>query len=225
MKRQEFLLNLTLLVIIGTLVYLIYDHGETARTSIDDIEVPALASATKKSPRVKAPGKETSYDGNTTATGENGEDATEGENGESKFGQTNIFRALLTPTPTPTPPPTPPPPTPDIDKALGPWKLVSLYDGKAMLEDVVMSQKGEEGAIFELAPGQTKQVDVGGGIMKTATLKKIEATNPYNPEIILGLEGTTAERKINLDTEPAVAAPGPAPGQPAQPGQAAPKPQ
>jgi hypothetical protein len=86
-----------------------------------------------------------------------------------------------------------------------------------MIEDVVKSAKQEEGAIFEMKQGDNKQVDVGNGIMKTATLKTIDdKTDPYNPEVEFGLEGTEATRKVNLDTEPAAAAPAPAPGQPKQ---------
>jgi len=203
MKRQEFLLNLTLVVIIGALVYLIYD-SRLAPESLSDLSVAPVASVPAETEDEAADANSDSEDAETTPTD------------KSKFGETKLFRALLTPTPTPTPTPPPPPPTPDIGKALGNWKLLSVYEGKAMMEDVEKTKKGEEGAIWEMTLGQTQQVDVGNGIMKTATLKKIDdTTNAYNPEVTFGLEDTTAERKINLDTEPAAAAPAPAPAPPA----------
>lgn len=126
---------------------------------------------------------------------------------EGQFGKRNIFRALLTPTPTPPPPTPTPTPTPNINQALGPWRLLSVYNGKALIEDVRLSAEEAEGAIWEMSLGSSKPVDVGNGIMKNATLKEISSDNPYNPEIIFSLEDTKAERKINLDTEPVVAAP------------------
>jgi len=199
MKRQECLLNLTLVVIIGALVFLIYDSRQ-APESLSDLSVAPVASVPAEAEDEAADANSDSEDAETTPTD------------TSKFGDTKLFRALLTPTPTPTPTPPPPPPTPDIGKTLGNWKLLSVYEGKAMLEDVQKTAKQEEGAIWEMTLGQTQQVDVGSGIMKTATLKVIDdKTNPYNPEVTFGLEGTTAERKINLDTEPAAAAPAPAP--------------
>lgn len=269
MRRNEILLNLVLLVIIGTLVFLMYESRDLPRT-LDELEAPVTTvkapakSSAKRSGKKssgattgtaeldgdgdgdsdgsadsaegaasKAPGAETSYAGGkgkpasadkkttastkktvasdkkTTAsarktTGTEVAQAGDGTDGE--FGRRNIFRALLTPTPTPPPPTPTPAPTPDINQALGAWRLLSVYQGKAMIEDVKMSAEEAEGAIWEMSQGGSKQVDVGSGVMKTATLKKIDNENPYNPEIVFSLEGTSAERKINLDTEP-VAAP------------------
>ncbi len=242
MKRQEFLLNLTLLVIIGVLVYLIYDSRDLPR-GLDELKVP-LATSTAKSTKsgkpgksaksgksdssetsgtdraAKAPGTETDYaPGDAPDTDADPDKDTDGEAGEKSkevaaaggrsgnFGKKNLFRALLTPTPTPTPTQPPPPPTPDIAKSLGAWKLLSVYQGKALMEDVQISQQGGEGAIWEMNPGDKKQVDVGNGIMKTATLKAINNENPYSPEVTFSMEDTTEERKIDLDTEPAAAAP------------------
>ncbi len=261
MRRQEVLLNLTLLVIIGALLFFIYESREmprgleelpTARVSAEtaaadgdgaagtsgDEDAEAGADANSKGDEDEAadeasdaedapPGAETSYSGRpgsrkAAEAGDSGDDADKtvadagdaakpGSNRGGQFGARNIFRALLTPTPTPPPPTPTPAPTPDIAKALGAWRLLSVYQGKAMIEDVQKSAAGEEGAIWEMPPGGTKQVDVGDGQMKTATLKAIEAENPYNPEVTFGLEGTKEEKKINLDTEPAAAAPAPAP--------------
>ena len=227
MKRQEFLLNFTLLIVIGALVYLIYDSQDDPRT-LKDLEAVAtetgglVVEARPRTKKDKAPGKETSYE--VADAGEAKPDGKEGESSEDKFGKTNLFRSLLTPTPTPSPTPPPPPPTPDIGKALGAWRLLSAYEGKALIEDVQKSEQGLEGAIFEMLPGGTAQVDVGSGIMKTATLKKMDDANPYNPEIIMGLEGTEAEKKINLDTEPVVSkgAPGASPAAAPPPAQAPP---
>lgn len=261
MRRNEVLLNLTLLIVIGALVFLMYESRELPRT-LDELEAPVVAAPAagakasgKKSGKrgsgtttgtaelsgeaatddaeagaaSKAPGTETTYaagkdkpkgktgasDKNTTASSSKttgtevamaGDDATQGE-----FGRRNIFRALLTPTPTPPPPTPTPAPTPDIKQALGAWRLLSVYQGKAMFEDVKMSAEEAEGAIWEMSQGGSKQVDAGNGIMKTATLKKIDNENPYNPEVIFSLEGTTAEHKINLDTEPVVAPAAPKP--------------
>ncbi len=220
MKRQEFLLNLTLLVIIGVLVFLIYESRDLPR-GLDELEVPAAISpagsnrSDKSDPSEQFDGSEISDSSDTTSTismpGTETQYASAGSSRGGDFGKKSIFRALLTPTPTPTPTPPPPPPTPDIGKSLGGWKLLSVYQGKAMLEDVQLSQQGAEGAIWEMAVGDTKQVDVGNGIMKTVSLKTINNENPYSPEITLGMEDTTAERNINLDTEPATAAPAPAP--------------
>ncbi len=202
MRRQEVLLNLTLVVIIGSLVYLTYEARQKPET-IEDIRSDLSISPKPGPKKESAPDAETSYDVASA-------DAADG-----KFGKTRLFNALLTPTPTPSPTPPPPPPTPDIGKALGAWKLLSVYEGKAMLEDVQKSAKGEEGAIWEMSQGQTKQVDVGQGVMKTATLSGIDAaTDPYNPKVTFTLEDTKAEKQIDLDTEPAAAAPGPAPQQP-----------
>lgn len=254
MKRQEFLLNLTLLVIIGALIFFIYDSKDQP-SSLDELDVAPVAvsadgstSATKSQSRRRGgdaapgedisdvpslaltgdnagkdmpPGTESEY-GATTGTAkiaegkedaENSNDAA-GEDDDGKlvanatpgragnFGERKLFRAILTPTPTPPPPTPTPAPTPNISTALGSWRLLSVYDGKAMMEDVVMSEKGEPGAIWEMPEGDTKQVDVGNGIMKTATLKKINNENPWMPEVIFGLEDTKAEKKIDLSTEP-----------------------
>lgn len=230
MKRQEFLLNLTLLVIIGVLVYLIYQSRELPR-GLDELSVPPTVSAaasnssnrsdSSKTTRTaaRAPGTETDYapgddqDDDSVNGAENGDNVIASSAGSrgGEFGKRDVFRALLTPTPTPTPTPPPPPPTPDIAKSLGPWKLLSIYQGKALMEDVQVSQTGGEGAIWEMAIGDTKQVDVGNSIMKTVTLKAMNNENPYSPEVTFGMEDTTVDRNINLDTEPAAAAPAPAP--------------
>lgn len=244
MKRQEFLLNLTLLVIIGALIFFIYEAKDQP-SSLDELDVTPVAasadgstSATKSQSRRKhgangsttdsdrgtsgskkragkdaPPGTETNYR-STPGTATADEETTASDEGTSiasaaaspgrggNFGQRNLFRAILTPTPTPPPPTPTPAPTPNISAALGSWRLLSVYEGKAMMEDVKLSEAGAEGAIWEMSQGDTKQVEVGNGIMKTATLKKIDNENPYNPEVVFGLEGTTTERKINLDTEP-----------------------
>ncbi len=179
---------------------------------------------------VRPPGRETEYaaDGSAASDDDDDEDedadeadddGTDGADDDStgtvvasaepegQFGRRNIFRALLTPTPTPPPPTPTPTPTPNINQALGPWRLLSVYNGKALIEDVRLSAEEAEGAIWEMSLGSSKPVDVGNGIMKNATLKEISSDNPYNPEVIFSLEDTKAERKINLDTEPVVAAP------------------
>lgn len=263
MKRQEFLLNLTLLVIIGALIFFIYDSKDQP-SSLDELDVapvavstdgsttgtrtqsrskrggatadedtsgtPSLALPGDASSKDMPPGTETDYS-TTTGTEQAASDDADSEdeddaNDDSEspddadseddsklvadatpgragnFGQRNLFRAILTPTPTPPPPTPTPAPTPNIKTALGSWRLLSVYEGKAMLEDVIMSEKGEPGAIWEMPEGDTKQVDVGNGIMKTATLKKINNENPWMPEVIFGLEDTKAEKKIDLGTEP-----------------------
>lgn len=223
MKRQEFLLNLTLLVIIGALIYLIYDSKDMPR-GLDELPVPP-AKVAKADGTGDGDGSDDSTSG--TSVGDDMAPSTETEYASASataspasadgaarggtFGQRNLFRALLTPTPTPPPPTPTPAPTPDIAKALGAWKLTSVYEGKAYIEDVRKSAANEEGAIWEMAVGDTKQVDVGQGIMKTATLKSINASNPYNPDVTFTMEDTKAERNINLDTEPVGGAPAPAP--------------
>lgn len=253
MKRYELILNLSLLLIIGGLVYLIYGTEEQPRT-LDELDVPGVttsgsggrngagSSGARGSESadgegeddgevgedgiVRPPGRETEYAANGSAESE--DDADDGEEEdetdgaadddstgtvvasaepEGQFGKRNIFRALLTPTPTPPPPTPTPAPTPDINQALGPWRLLSVYNGKALIEDVRLSAEEAEGAIWEMTLGSSKPVDVGNGVMKNATLKEISSDNPYNPEVIFSLEDTKAERKINLDTEPVVAAP------------------
>lgn len=271
MKRQEILLNLTLLVIIAALVYLIYESKEAPR-KLEELQVrPAAAesvdaidgdddeamqaagddSVDDESEDAAGTDDETSVDTDEAGTADDAPPGSEtvyaakqgarkrgtdtvssdegaasgrevadaggaaeaGANRGGQFGTRNLFRALLTPTPTPTPPPPTPAPTPDIGKALGGWRLLGVYDGKAMLEDVKASAQNQEGAIFEMPVGGTKQVDAGDGKMKTVTLKEIEQENPYNPEVVFTLEDTKAEKKINLDTEPAAAAPAPGPRQ------------
>lgn len=205
MRRQEILLNLTLLVIIGALVFKIYEARKLPG-GLDELAVqPGIGHANGNgsdsttgtlngnSP-VAAPGTETDYaaPNEVVAAGSGG-----------KFGETKLFRALLTPTPTPTPTPPPPPPTPDIAKSLGAWKLLGIVNDKALMEDVQKSAQGLEGAIWEMAVGDTKQVDTGQGVMKTVTLKSINNDNAYNPEVTFTMEDTTDKRNINLDTEPA----------------------
>ena len=221
MNRQEILLNLTLFVIIGSLIYLIYDSGDKPRTLDELSEAPIVVAtggangdndenggdgegADGASRADMPPGTETEYamaaDAQTTETPRGG-----------SFGERDVFRALLTPTPTPAPPTPTPAPTPDIKQAIGMWKLTSVYQGKAYIEDVVKAEAQEEGAIWEMSVGDTMQVDVGGGVMKTVTLKEMNDSNPWNPDATFTLEGTTVEHNINLDTEPSTPAPKKAP--------------
>jgi hypothetical protein len=198
-KRQEFLLNLTLLVIIAALAYLIYDASQKP-TGLESIATPVV-------PKEKtAKDTETKY-------------AAAAERKHPNFGKKDLFAPLLTPTPSPTPSPTPPPPTPDIGKALGTWKLQSVYEGVAVVEDTAKSAKNEEGAVWEMHKGDKKQVDVGNGIMKTVTLEKMDVTDPWNPAVDFSMEDTTTKRTIHLTDEPGGGAPGAAtPGGPAVPG-------
>lgn len=214
MNRQEFLLNLTLFVIIGSLIYLIYDSGDKPRTLEELSEAPIVANVRGgngengddgESQADVPPGTETEYamasaDAQTSETPRGG-----------SFGERDVFRALLTPTPTPAPPTPTPAPTPNIKEAIGMWKLTSVYEGKAYIEDVVKAEAQEEGAIWEMGVGDTKQVDVGGGVMKSVTLKEMNDSNPWNPDVTFTLEGTTVEHNINLDTEPSAPAPKKAP--------------
>ena len=95
------------------------------------------------------------------------------------------------------------------------------------VEDTVMTQQGLEGNTFDMKVGDTREIDVGKGLMKTLTLKAVdEVTNPDSPTATFGLQDTLAIRVVpmgnDVNAAPAPAMPGPAPGQappPPAPGQ------
>lgn len=199
MNRQEVLLNLTLVTVIGALAFSIYD---SQNQGVDLPVAPVVAN-------------------NTTANadeemGEEDEEAPENETTYARaaadspytnVGQKDIFRSLVTPTPSPPPPTPSPTPTPDINKALGAWQVLSVYQGVATVQDNNLMKANSENAIWDMKLGESRPVDVGGGQLKAATLKSVNESLDL-PTATFGLEGTSAERTMRMGDEPGIASGG-----------------
>lgn len=173
MNRRELLINLLLLAAIAALAYAILAGSE---------EQPDLSMAsTVKTAR---PGDlETTFNP---------------EVARKKYpmlGQTALFQPIITPTPTPPPPTPTPTKTPDIKAALGQWRLSSAGDGEALIEN--RAEKNPENQFFSLRVGQSRSVEVEKGVMKNATLKKLDE-NADNPSATFILEGTSEEYTLKM---------------------------
>lgn len=132
---------------------------------------------------------------------ESGFDVAAAEKKWKNFGNSPVFRALLTPTPSPTPSPTTPPPTPKIGQILGQWKLMAVFDGEATIEDRSKTQKDPDNAMFVLKVGEKRPVQSEKGETLNATLKRIDEQSD-NPSATFGLEQTTEEYTIRMMDEP-----------------------
>lgn len=172
MNRQEFLINLTLLTLIGALVYLIV-WGDV--NNDDLVEPVRVARATEA---------ETEEGGLTETPYVRERDI------YKSFGNKPLFQPLITPTPTPPPPTPTPTPTPDINAATANFRASMIMDGIVMLE-LRKPDPAFPNNMVEMKVGDSVAVDVGRGEKKTLTLKSIdEKTDPYNPAATFTLEGT-----------------------------------
>ena len=187
MKRQEFLVNLTLLTLIGALVYTIL-QSESPNEDLTPPDKLVLAVT------------------EGTLGGDSGRTETPYVRERDVYrslGTKPLFQALLTPTP-PPPTPTPTPtPTPDINVATANLKVTSVMDDIAILEPVKPDPRLFPDGLREVRVGDTLVVDVGKGEMKTLTIKQIDdKTNPDNPYIVVTLEGSTELKVLRMFDDP-----------------------
>ncbi|MBX7245893.1 MAG: hypothetical protein K1X53_10365 [Candidatus Sumerlaeaceae bacterium] len=172
MKRQEILLNLTLLTAIGALTFLIFSEGE---------DLPSLPSAPANLASNSGVGSKTETSFVPAATSKKFDD----------FGNKEIFRAIMTPTPTPPPATPKPSPTPNISVVLGNWKLSSVDGGEATIEDKTKANN-PDGAFFTMKVGEAHPVEVDKGVMGKAVLKKIDESGD-TPSVSFELDPSTGE--------------------------------
>lgn len=188
MSRQEFLVNLVFLTIIGCLAYLIFEQQQ------------------KKSQPLRPPIVASVGDSADTETKFNPAAAAQKY---PRLGTTPLFRPLIpTPTPSPTPAPTPTP-TPNISNVLRPWKLISVMGNEASIEN--RAPRSEDDRFFDVKVGESRAAD-DGGMQRSATLKRTDE-NSDPPIAVFSLDGTTDEYIIRLGND----VPFGAPGQPGQP--------
>jgi hypothetical protein len=165
MTRQEILFNLVLLTIIGSLAFLLLTEEELD----NDITVPAAARATPPPPK-----SETEY-------------AVDGQLKYPKFGENDVFVALIPPTPTPPPPTPSPTKTPNIHAALAAWKLSGIMDGEVTVED--KSKPNHPDQFFMMKVGDVHPVQVDKGRTGNATLINVDEDSD-NPSATFSLDGT-----------------------------------
>jgi hypothetical protein len=184
MNRQELLLNVTLVTIIGALGYSIYDSHQNAQGMSQISEV------------------RNSSDSDEDADTETSYDPTSAKKKFPAVGNTDLFKAILSPTP-PPPTPTPKPTeTPNIQAALNSWKLLSVDRGMATIEDVIKSRAGAEDAVFDMKAGDTKVVDIGGNQTRPVKLESTdETTNPDQPTATFSMQDTKATRTLKMGEE------------------------
>jgi hypothetical protein len=189
MNRQEVLLNLTLVTIIGALGYSIYESHQNAQGMSQIAEVRNSDKAAEEEDAADT-GPETTYD-RTTAS--------------KKFpavGNTDLFKAILTPTPAPPTPTPKPTDTPNIVAALNAWKLLSVDKGVATIEDVIKSRAGAEDAVFDMKAGDTRVVDIGGNQTRPVKLESTDETsNPDQPTATFSMQDTKATRTLKMGEE------------------------
>ena len=185
MNRQEILLNLTLITVIGALGYSIYDaHNHTTAAA----EVADVRSNPDEEDSGTKP--ETTY--NRVEAGKK----------FPKMGETELFRAIIPPTPTPVPPTPKPTDTPNIQIALNAWKVLSVDKGIVTIEDVVKSRTGADDSVFDMKVGDTRPIDIGGGQTRPAKLESVdEITNPDVPTATFGMQDTQAQRTLKMGDE------------------------
>lgn len=193
MRRQEILLNLFLLTVIGCLAYVIL-------TPAPQEELRPIKIAKNDT---ENPGSETAYNPQKAAET------------WKKFGINPIFQALLTPTPSPSPTTPAPTPTPQIGRFIGTWHLMGIIEKEAAIEDTAKTQKDPDNATFQMKIGDTKAVTNEKGETHTVTLEKMDEESD-NPSVTFGMDGTTDKHTLRMmqDTGSpgAEAAPAAAPG-------------
>jgi hypothetical protein len=210
MTRQEFLLNLALLTIIGALAYVMVSQGPDEVT-----DVPVVASATPVPPKT-----ETEY-------------LQAGKVKYPEFGNKNIYVAILPTIPPPPPPPPSPAPTPDIHTALKPWRLMGILDNEVSIEDKSKANDPEN-QFFTMKKGDSRPVDTGKTGLKNVRISALDAESD-NPSVTFEMDETSEKHILKtLDdgsggapapeggAPPPAPAPGPAPA--AAPAPAAPPP-
>jgi len=196
MKRRDLLINLLLLVVIGTLAYYIYEGGDSEAPTG---RMVAMASRSETSR------PETSYD------------AKAGEQKYPNLGKVPIYQALLTPTPTQPPPTAKPTVTPNIHTALASWKLqmVDPDTGEAMIEDKANKNPAAEN-VFTMKLNDTRVVTFDN-ISRTVTMIK-EDKDSDNPSATFKMDGAEGVehtlRMIEDSPAPSESAP---PGSPVAP--------
>lgn len=188
MKRQEVLLNLTLLTVIGALVYTILQAENQEEELIAPVEV---ASAVERNGDDAPGGTETPY--------------TRERDVYRSFGTKPLFKALITPTPTPPPATPTPTPTPNIHEATANLKVTGILGGVAYVEPKKPDPELFPNGILEMTPGATLELPVGkGGERKRLTLRTVdEQSNPDNPSATFELEGTSELKVLRMFEDPA----------------------
>lgn len=193
MTRQEFLLNLTLVTVIGALGYSLYDaqHNPTEMAAI--AEAREKQSSEDDAEAEETPGppdRETTYNRKRA------------DMKYPKVGGNDVFKAIIPPTPSPPPPTPKPTDTPNIQSTLNAWKVLSVDKGLVTIEDVVKSKAGVDGAVVDLKVGDTVPMDIGGGQIKNVRLNSVdEITNPDAPTATFSMEGTNATRTLKMGDE------------------------
>ncbi|PKO18833.1 hypothetical protein CVU37_05525 [candidate division BRC1 bacterium HGW-BRC1-1] len=172
MNRQSLIINLTLLLAIIGVTYLIY----TAPEEQEKLPTPITMAA--------APPRETNFDPESV------------RNTYTNFGEAKLYQAIMTPTPTPTPPPPPPEKTPDIHNALKAWRLMGAGDGEATIEDRGAKEDSDQ-RIFFMKVGEEREVntEVGG---KKAKLSKIDQSGDV-PAVEFTMEGSAETKKVKME--------------------------
>jgi len=198
MTRQEFLLNLVLLTIIGALAYVMVTEEPEV-----EIVVPAAASETPAPPKT-----ETEY-------------LQAGKVKYPEFGNKNIYVAILPPTPVPPTPTPTPTPTPDIHGALRTWRLMGILDDEISIEDKAKANDPEH-QFFNMKQGETRPVDAGKGQVKNVRIKSIDAESD-NPSVTFEMDDTFETHVLKTlddgtggvpEAPPPPGAPPPAPARP-----------
>lgn len=197
-RRQELLINLVLLAAIVGLAYTIYSKS----TEVTVIRAPKPENAKPLSAET-----ETAFD------------AQAAQAKYPKFGETKLFRALLTPTPTPPPVTPAPTPTPNIHNALAAWALAGVDEisGEVTIEDKSKPDT-DENKYFNIKLNEARPVQADKEV-KNATLIRLDPDLVNgNPSATFKLDGSGEEKTIKMmpDPEPE-AAPGAPPAAGPQP--------
>jgi hypothetical protein len=180
MNRQEILLNIALLTVIGALTLFIFEGYDT------DVDVQAPTVVKSDLP----PAPETSYDPDLAMRK------------YPTFGEKAVFQAIITPTPTPPPPTPTPTKTPDINTVFAQWRLMTVDANEVTFEDKSKTQTDPENSVFMLRVGQSRPVEVEKGVFKNAILKRMDA-NSDNPSATLRIEDLPDEKTLKMFEEAA----------------------
>ena len=189
MTRQELLLNLVLLTIIGALAYVMVTEEPD-----EEISVPVTASATAVPPKT-----ETEY-------------RQAGEGKYPEFGNKNIYVAILPTIPPPPPSPSPPPPTPDIHTSLKPWRLMGILDDEVSIEDKSKANDPEN-QFFNMKKGESRPVDTGKTGPKNVRIKALDPESD-NPSVTFEMDETNEPHVLKTLDDGSGGAPPPEGGAP-----------
>ena len=175
-RREEILLNLTLLVAVLALGYLIWAGGSSG----EDL---TLAAPPVSSKSAKSSDAETAFNPETA------------RKKYPNFGRVTVYQPILTPTPTPPPATPTPKKTPDIKLVLQNWRLSSASFGEATIED--KGQKDPSLQFFTLKIGEARRLNITKDETANATLVKLDE-NAENPYAIFSLEGTNVQYMLKM---------------------------